>query len=269
MCQVRNLHNLRRPLKRFRRSLNPTRRNQLVLLRWNPEDLRRFWNAIQQGAGTKLAVDLAAPHIDLAAEGEAAVHFGALTGPRPLDAVFEHLWGDRHGAARSKSACAAYLRHERPDHTLQPTALVHEAYLRLVGGNQPNWNNRAHFLAVAARAMRRALVNHALARNAEKRGGGRTMLSIDPELVSSSATDIETLDLSDAIDRLAEMTEEINKTTENIGARRLHTLVEKLLEEISFEGSELKEKNQKIDAHYVDEKLAGLIENRDLRQYIL
>lgn len=73
----------------------------------------------------------------------------------------------------------------------------------------------------------------------------------------------------DAIDRLAEMTEEINKTTENIGARRLHTLVEKLLEEISFEGSELKEKNQKIDAHYVDEKLAGLIENRDLRQYIL
>ncbi len=73
----------------------------------------------------------------------------------------------------------------------------------------------------------------------------------------------------DAIDRLAEMTEEINKTTENIGARRLHTLVEKLLEEISFEGSELKEKNQKIDAHYVNEKLAGLIENRDLRQYIL
>lgn len=73
----------------------------------------------------------------------------------------------------------------------------------------------------------------------------------------------------DAIDRLAEMTEEINKTTENIGARRLHTLVEKLLEEISFEGSELKEKHQKIDARYVDEKLAGLIENRDLRQYIL
>jgi ATP-dependent HslUV protease ATP-binding subunit HslU len=73
----------------------------------------------------------------------------------------------------------------------------------------------------------------------------------------------------DAIDRLAEMTEEINKNTENIGARRLHTLVEKLLEEISFEGSELKEKHQKIDASYVNEKLAGLIENRDLRQYIL
>ena len=73
----------------------------------------------------------------------------------------------------------------------------------------------------------------------------------------------------DAIDRLAEMTEEINKTTENIGARRLHTLVEKLLEEISFEGGELKQKQQVIDAVYVDERLADLIEDRDLRQYIL
>lgn len=73
----------------------------------------------------------------------------------------------------------------------------------------------------------------------------------------------------DAIDRLAEMTEEINKTAENIGARRLHTLVEKLLEEISFLGSELEEKEQRIDAAYVNEKLAVLIEDKDLRQYIL
>ncbi len=73
----------------------------------------------------------------------------------------------------------------------------------------------------------------------------------------------------DAIDRLAEMTEEINKTTENIGARRLHTLVEKLLEDISFMGSELTEKNQKIDAAYVDEHLNSLIVDKDLRQYIL
>lgn len=73
----------------------------------------------------------------------------------------------------------------------------------------------------------------------------------------------------DAIDRLAEMTEEINRTTENIGARRLHTLVEKLLEEISFLGSELEDKNQTIDAKYVDEKLGGLIQDQDLRQYIL
>ena len=74
---------------------------------------------------------------------------------------------------------------------------------------------------------------------------------------------------NDAIDRLAEMAEEINKTTENIGARRLHTLVEKLLEEISFLGSELEEKDQRIDASYVDDRLNSLIEDRDLRQYIL
>ncbi len=73
----------------------------------------------------------------------------------------------------------------------------------------------------------------------------------------------------DAIDRLAEMAEEINKTNENIGARRLHTMVEKLLEDISFLGSELEQKDQKIDAAYVNEHLSGLIEDRDLRQYIL
>ncbi len=73
----------------------------------------------------------------------------------------------------------------------------------------------------------------------------------------------------DAIDKLAEMTEEMNKTTENIGARRLHTLVEKLLEEISFLGDELEEKKQVIDAAYVDERLSSLIEDRNLRQYIL
>jgi len=73
----------------------------------------------------------------------------------------------------------------------------------------------------------------------------------------------------DAVDRLADMTAEMNKNTENIGARRLHTLVEKLLEDISFAGSDLKQKKQTIDAAYVDEKLNALIENRDLRQYIL
>lgn len=80
---------------------------------------------------------------------------------------------------------------------------------------------------------------------------------------------IELVFTDDAIDRLAEMTAEMNKNTENIGARRLHTLVERLLEEISFAGSELEQKTQKIDAAYVDERLSVLIEDRDLRQYIL
>lgn len=73
----------------------------------------------------------------------------------------------------------------------------------------------------------------------------------------------------DAISTLAEMTAEINKTTEDIGARRLHTLLEKLLEEISFLGNELEEKNQTIDSEYVRGKLSDLIEDQNLRQYIL
>jgi len=80
---------------------------------------------------------------------------------------------------------------------------------------------------------------------------------------------IELTFTDDAIDKLAEMTEEINQSTENIGARRLHTLLEKLLEEISFMGGELEEKNQKIDAKYVEERLSTLIKDQNLRQYVL
>src|SRR5258708_6653281 len=65
---------------------------------------------------------------------------------------------------------ASYLRRERPDHTLQPTALVHEAYMRLIDQTQVNWQNRAHFFGVAAQMMRRILVDHARVHNAEKRG---------------------------------------------------------------------------------------------------
>ncbi|HUR98751.1 MAG TPA: ATP-dependent protease ATPase subunit HslU [Pyrinomonadaceae bacterium] len=73
----------------------------------------------------------------------------------------------------------------------------------------------------------------------------------------------------DAVTRLAEMTAEINRSTENIGARRLHTLLEKLLEEISFLGSELEVKHQRIDAAYVDARLSGLVQDQNLRQYVL
>ena len=86
-------------------------------------------------------------------------------------------------------------------------------------------------------------------------------------LLSTEGVDLEFT--SDAVDKLAEMTAEINKTTENIGARRLHTLLEKLLEEISFAGGELTEKHQVIDAEYVDEHLSGLVKDQNLRQYIL
>ncbi len=81
--------------------------------------------------------------------------------------------------------------------------------------------------------------------------------------------DITLLFTDDAIDTLAQMTAEINKTIENIGARRLHTLLENLLEEISFMGNELEEKVQTIDAEYVQTKLGGLIRDQNLRQYVL
>jgi ATP-dependent HslUV protease ATP-binding subunit HslU len=73
----------------------------------------------------------------------------------------------------------------------------------------------------------------------------------------------------DAITKLAELTAEINQSTENIGARRLHTLLEKLLEEISFEGADLEVKHQKIDAAYVEARLSSLVKDQNLRQYVL
>ena len=74
---------------------------------------------------------------------------------------------------------ARQLRSERPDHTLQPTALVHEAYMRLVDQRQVDWQNRAHFFGVAAQVMRRILVDHARRHGANKRGQGVRCVSID------------------------------------------------------------------------------------------
>lgn len=74
---------------------------------------------------------------------------------------------------------SGYLRGERPGHTLQPTALVHEAYVRLLKQDQPDYHSRAHFLGVAAQVMRQILIDHARTRNAEKRGGGRSKISIE------------------------------------------------------------------------------------------
>ena len=75
-----------------------------------------------------------------------------------------------------------YLRRERVDHTLEPTALVHEAYLRMVGKERPQWQDRAHFFAVAAQQMRRILVDHARAQKAGKRGGGAARVTLDEKM---------------------------------------------------------------------------------------
>jgi RNA polymerase sigma-70 factor, ECF subfamily len=89
-----------------------------------------------------------------------------------------------------------YLRRERPDHTLQATALVHEAYLRLVGQHQVSWQNREHLLGVAAQMMRRVLVDHARSRGREKRGADRRRISLTglEDLQAQPLVDIEALD---------------------------------------------------------------------------
>ncbi|HEY4382820.1 MAG TPA: sigma-70 family RNA polymerase sigma factor [Acidobacteriaceae bacterium] len=81
--------------------------------------------------------------------------------------------------AELRNLAGYYLRQERKEHTLQPTALVHEAYFRLVGQAQPEYQNRSHFMGVAAHAMRQILIDHARTRNAAKRGGGQAVFSID------------------------------------------------------------------------------------------
>jgi RNA polymerase sigma-70 factor (ECF subfamily) len=89
-----------------------------------------------------------------------------------------------------------YMRRERPDHTLQTGALVNEAYLRLIDHKGMRWQNRAHFYAVAAQAMRRILVDHARSRRYQKRGGGRRLVDLDEaaRLIHEKATDLVALD---------------------------------------------------------------------------
>jgi RNA polymerase sigma factor (TIGR02999 family) len=95
------------------------------------------------------------------------------------------------------------LRRERPDHTLQPTALVHEVYLRMVGQEQAGYRDRAHFLAIASHAMRKILIDHAREHNAAKRGGGREKLAIDEERDGSVERPSVLIALDDALSALA------------------------------------------------------------------
>jgi RNA polymerase sigma-70 factor (ECF subfamily) len=96
-----------------------------------------------------------------------------------------------------------YMEGERPGHTLQTTALVNEAYLRLADQTNPNWQSRAHFFAVAARAMRGILVNYAKSNQAQKRGGGAVRIELDEAAILSPEQSKEIVDLHEALERLA------------------------------------------------------------------
>jgi len=96
----------------------------------------------------------------------------------------------------------SHLRRERPDHTLQPTALVHEAYLRLVVQEQPDYRSRSHFLGVAAHVMRQILVDHARSRAAGKRGGGQPPRSLDESIDAAVERPLAMIAIDDALEAL-------------------------------------------------------------------
>jgi RNA polymerase sigma-70 factor, ECF subfamily len=98
---------------------------------------------------------------------------------------------------------ASCLRRERPGHTLQATALVHEAYLRLLKDEHLSFQNRAHFLGIAARAMREILVEHARARDAAKRGGERHRITLDEAIAATGGQNVDVLAIHEALERLA------------------------------------------------------------------
>jgi RNA polymerase sigma factor (TIGR02999 family) len=100
-----------------------------------------------------------------------------------------------------------YMEGERPDHTLQTTALVNEAYLRLADQTSPNWQSRAHFFAVAARAMRRILVSYARSNRAQKRGGGAGTIELDEAAILSPEQSNEIVDVHEALERLGRLDE--------------------------------------------------------------
>lgn len=115
-----------------------------------------------------------------------------------LDKLLPYIYDELHRQA------ANYLRRERADHTLQTTALINEAYLKLIDQRDVNWKNRTHFFAIAAQAMRRILVDYAKTKHRAKRGGGDIQITLDEAaLVSTDEKSIDLIALDEALNRLA------------------------------------------------------------------
>ena len=126
--------------------------------------------------------------------------------------AFQELWPLVY--AELRRVAAQRLRSERPDHTLQPTALIHEAYIRLVDQHHVDWQNRAHFFGVAARVMRRILVDHARRHAANKRGHGVRYVSLDEAMHVAAPQELPILALDDALSRLRTVDAELAKLVE-------------------------------------------------------
>jgi len=139
-----------------------------------------------------------------------------MTGPQPAITQLLQAWRAGEPGAEAKLFAATYdelrqragrqLRGERPDHTLLPTALVHEAYVRLAAGAELAWKDRAHFLAVVSRIMRHVLVDHARARLAEKRPDAKLRVTLDGIAAQAQAEDgVAILDLDAALAELEQL----------------------------------------------------------------
>jgi RNA polymerase sigma-70 factor (ECF subfamily) len=131
---------------------------------------------------------------------------------RGEEGAFEALLAALYADLRRVAGAA--FRRERASHTLQPTALVHEAYLRLVNQPEARWESRAHFLNAAAQVMRRVLVDHARARQAEKRGGGGVRVTLEESLASTDGRDLDLLALDQGLTRLSEVDEQLARVVE-------------------------------------------------------
>ena len=116
--------------------------------------------------------------------------------------------------AELRRVAARQLRKERADHTLQPTALVNEVYIRLVDQRQVDWHSRAHFFGVAAQIMRRILVDHARRHAASKRGDGVRCVSIDEAMDVAASNEMPVLSLNEALDRLETVDPELARIVE-------------------------------------------------------
>jgi RNA polymerase sigma-70 factor (ECF subfamily) len=124
------------------------------------------------------------------------------------DRLFEHVYGELHRVA------ANLMHRQRADHTLQPTAIVHEVYLRLVDQTRTDWKDRAHFFRTAAMAMRHILVDHHRRRAAAKRGSDGHKVTLDENLAGENEKAIDVLALDDVLTRLAEMDERMAQVVE-------------------------------------------------------
>ena len=116
---------------------------------------------------------------------------------RDLERLVAALYDELHAIA------ARAMRRERAGHTLQPTAILHEAYVRLAAQRQSGWADEREFLAIAASVMRRVLVDHARRRNAGRRGGGAARVTLDPEAVPGAAGSLDVVALDEALQGLA------------------------------------------------------------------